>query len=101
MLIKPRPFIISSFPSSSSWLGELANNNYHAKIFLICDDFFAKSTDTTEKARGNQRPQVPIERLARGGWTVLCIFVFNLSGTYHIVGLCHLEQVDGEAGHMF
>ena len=52
-----------------------------------------------ENARGNQRPQVPIERLARGGLD--CIFVFNLSGTYHIVGLCHLEQVDGEAGHMF
>lgn len=88
MLIKPLPFIISSFPSSSSWLHELANSNYHAKIFLICDDFFAKSTDTTENARGNQRPQVPIERLARGGWTVflyLILLVLTILWVYIIL----------------
>ena len=88
MLIKPLPFIISSFPSSSSWLRELANSNYHAKIFLICDDFFAKSTDTTENARGNQRPQVPIERLARGGWTVflyLILVVLTILWVYVIL----------------
>lgn len=48
-----------------------------------------------ENARGNQRPQVEA-----GTWKLDCIFVFNLTGTYHIVGRCHLEQVDGEAGHM-
>lgn len=88
MLIKPLPFTISSFPSSSSWLRELANSNYHAKIFLICDDFFAKSTDTTENARGNQRPQVPIERLARGGWTVflyLILVVLTILWVYVIL----------------
>ena len=36
-----------------------------------------------------------------GTWGLDCIFVFNLTGTYHIVGLYHLEPVDGETGHMF
>jgi len=94
--VKPVIFIISSLPSSSSWLRELTGSNYHAKIFLICDDFVAKTTDMMENARGNQRPQVEA-----GTWRLDCIFVLNLTGTYHIVGLCHLEQVDGEAGHMF
>ena len=48
-----------------------------------------------ENARGNQRPQVEA-----GTWKLDCIFVFTFTGTYHIVGQCHLEQVDGEAGHM-
>ena len=41
-----------------------------------------------ENARGNQRPQVPIERLARGGWTVflnLILVVLTILWVYVIL----------------
>ena len=55
---------------------------------MICDDFVAKTTDMMENARGNQRPQVPIERLARGGWTVflyLILVVLTILWVYVIL----------------
>ena len=55
---------------------------------MICDDFVAKTTDMMENARGNQRPQVLIERLARGGWTVflyLILVVLTILWVYVIL----------------
>ena len=95
MLIKPRPFIISSFPSSSSWLREqLPRKN-------ILDMRRFRGKNHRYDGKRVRKPTSASTHREVGTWGLDCIFVFNLSGTYHIVGLCHLEQVDGEAGHMF